>query len=119
MAAAHKTYRAYSMGMKQRLAIAACLLQPRELLVLDEPTNGLDPQGTREVRHLVASLAEGGTTVLVSSHLLTDLAQRNSLDKTASPARKSGIPPGPGNQPVSGAAMMSAKPKMATARRNQ
>ena len=75
LAAAHKTYRAYSMGMKQRLAIAACLLQPRELLVLDEPTNGLDPQGTREVRHLVASLAEGGTTVLVSSHLLTEVEQ--------------------------------------------
>lgn len=74
-AAARKRYRAYSLGMKQRLAIAACLLQPRELLILDEPTNGLDPQGTREVRHLVASLAGGGTTVLVSSHLLAEVEQ--------------------------------------------
>lgn len=74
-AAAAKHYRAYSLGMKQRLAIAGCLLQPRELLVLDEPTNGLDPQGTREVRHLVASLAEGGTTVLISSHLLSEVEQ--------------------------------------------
>ncbi len=74
-AAASKTFRAYSLGMKQRLAIAACLLQPRELLILDEPTNGLDPQGTREVRHLVASLAEGGATVLISSHLLSEVEQ--------------------------------------------
>ena len=56
--------------MRQRLGIAAALLQPRELLVLDEPTNGLDPQGTREVRHLVADLAADGATVFVSSHLL-------------------------------------------------
>lgn len=74
-AAAKKNYRAYSMGMKQRLAIAACLLQPRELLILDEPTNGLDPQGTREVRHLVASLTDGGTTVVISSHLLAEVEQ--------------------------------------------
>lgn len=73
--AASKTYRAYSLGMKQRLAIAAALLRPRDLLVLDEPTNGLDPQGTREVRHIVSSLAEGGTTVLVSSHLLSEIEQ--------------------------------------------
>ena len=70
-----KRYRAYSLGMRQRLAIAAALLQPRELLVLDEPTNGLDPQGTREVRHLVASLAEDGATVLISSHLLSEVEQ--------------------------------------------
>ena len=61
--------------MRQRLAIAAALLMPRELLVLDEPTNGLDPQGTREVRHLVASLASDGTTVFVSSHLLSEVEQ--------------------------------------------
>ena len=72
-AAAAKRYRAYSLGMRQRLAIAAALLQPRDLLILDEPTNGLDPQGTREVRHLVASLATEGTTVLVSSHLLSEV----------------------------------------------
>jgi ABC-2 type transport system ATP-binding protein len=61
--------------MRQRLAIAAALLGPRELLVLDEPTNGLDPQGTREVRHLISSLADEGTTVLVSSHLLSEVEQ--------------------------------------------
>jgi ABC-2 type transport system ATP-binding protein len=75
MAAASKKYRAYSLGMRQRLAIAAALLMPRELLVLDEPTNGLDPQGTREVRTLIASLASEGTTVLVSSHLLSEVEQ--------------------------------------------
>ena len=74
-AAATKRYRAYSLGMRQRLAIAAALLGPRDLLVLDEPTNGLDPQGTREVRHLIASLADEGTTVLVSSHLLSEVEQ--------------------------------------------
>jgi ABC-type multidrug transport system ATPase subunit len=75
VAAANKRYRAYSLGMRQRLAIAAGLLQPRELLVLDEPTNGLDPQGTREVRSLIAALAADGTTVLVSSHLLAEVEQ--------------------------------------------
>jgi ABC-2 type transport system ATP-binding protein len=75
LAAAGKRYRAYSLGMRQRLAIAAALLVPRELLVLDEPTNGLDPQGTREVRHLVASLASEGATVFVSSHLLSEVEQ--------------------------------------------
>jgi ABC-2 type transport system ATP-binding protein len=74
-AAAAKPYRQYSLGMKQRLGLAAALLQPRDLLVLDEPTNGLDPQGTREVRHLVRELAEGGATVLVSSHLLAEIEQ--------------------------------------------
>jgi ABC-type multidrug transport system ATPase subunit len=72
-AAAKKKYRQYSLGMKQRLGLAAALLQPRDLLILDEPTNGLDPQGTREVRHLVRSLAADGTTVLVSSHLLAEI----------------------------------------------
>ncbi|HSU70965.1 MAG TPA: ABC transporter ATP-binding protein [Micrococcaceae bacterium] len=73
--AAGKKVRAYSLGMKQRLGIANALLSPRELLVLDEPTNGLDPQGTREVRSLVRSLAAGGTTVFVSSHLLAEVEQ--------------------------------------------
>ena len=75
LAAAGKRYRAYSLGMRQRLAIAAALLTPKDLLVLDEPTNGLDPQGTREVRQLVGSLAGDGTTVLVSSHLLSEVEQ--------------------------------------------
>ena len=70
-----KRVRAYSLGMKQRLGIAAALLRPRDLLVLDEPTNGLDPQGTREVRGLVRSLAADGTTLLVSSHLLAEIEQ--------------------------------------------
>ena len=74
-AAAGKKYRNYSLGMKQRLGLAAALLQPRDLLILDEPTNGLDPQGTREVRHLVRDLASDGTTVLVSSHLLSEIEQ--------------------------------------------
>lgn len=73
--AARKRYRAYSLGMRQRLAIASALLVPRDLLVLDEPTNGLDPQGTREVRHLVSELASDGATVLVSSHLLSEVEQ--------------------------------------------
>jgi ABC-2 type transport system ATP-binding protein len=74
-AAARKRYRAYSLGMRQRLGIAAALLQPRELLMLDEPTNGLDPQGTREVRALVSALAAEGVTVLLSSHLLSEVEQ--------------------------------------------
>ncbi|WP_432397415.1 ATP-binding cassette domain-containing protein [Pseudarthrobacter sp. L19] len=73
--AAGKPVKAYSLGMKQRLGIANALLAPRELLVLDEPTNGLDPQGTREVRNLVRSLAADGTTVFVSSHLLAEVEQ--------------------------------------------
>ncbi|WP_250447562.1 ABC transporter ATP-binding protein [Actinotalea sp. C106] len=74
-AAAAKPFRQYSLGMKQRLGLAAALLRPRDLLVLDEPTNGLDPQGTREVRHLIRELADAGTTVLVSSHLLAEIDQ--------------------------------------------
>jgi ABC-2 type transport system ATP-binding protein len=73
--AADRRVKAYSLGMKQRLGIAGALLTERDLLVLDEPTNGLDPQGTREVRSLIRSLAEGGTTVFVSSHLLAEIEQ--------------------------------------------
>ena len=75
LAAADKRYRAYSLGMKQRLGIAAALLQPRDLMILDEPTNGLDPQGTREIRSLVKQIAADGTTVFVSSHLLAEVDQ--------------------------------------------
>ena len=74
-AAARKRYRAYSLGMKQRLAIAGSLLRERELIILDEPTNGLDPQGTREVRTLIRQIASDGTTVFVSSHLLPEVEQ--------------------------------------------
>jgi ABC-type multidrug transport system ATPase subunit len=74
-AAAGKRYRKYSLGMRQRLGLAAALLRPRELLVLDEPTNGLDPQGTREVRHLLREASAEGSTVFVSSHLLSEIEQ--------------------------------------------
>ncbi len=74
-AAAGKRFRNYSLGMRQRLGIAAALLQPRQLLILDEPTNGLDPQGTREVRSLVTDLAASGVTVLLSTHLLSEVEQ--------------------------------------------
>ncbi len=74
-AAAGKKAKAYSLGMKQRLGLAAALLQPRRLLVLDEPTNGLDPQGMREIRTLVRELAFDGTTVFLSSHLLDEIEQ--------------------------------------------
>ena len=73
--AARKKVHAYSLGMKQRLGLANALLMRRDLLVLDEPTNGLDPQGTREVRSLIRSFADDGTTVFVSSHLLAEVEQ--------------------------------------------
>lgn len=73
--ASDKRVHAYSLGMKQRLGIANALLQPRDLLVLDEPTNGLDPQGTREVRNLIRSLALEGITIFISSHLLVEIEQ--------------------------------------------
>ncbi|CAL9452849.1 ATP-binding cassette domain-containing protein [Streptomyces sp. enrichment culture] len=73
--ASGKKARAYSLGMKQRLGLAAALLRPRRLLVLDEPTNGLDPQGMREIRALVRELATDGTTVFLSSHLLDEIEQ--------------------------------------------
>jgi ABC-2 type transport system ATP-binding protein len=68
-------YKTYSLGMKQRLGIAAALLSDPELLILDEPTNGLDPQGIVDMRALIRSIADDGPTVLVSSHLLTELQQ--------------------------------------------
>jgi len=74
-AAAEKKAGAYSLGMKQRLGLANALLKPRDLLILDEPTNGLDPQGTREVRHLIRSLADEGITIFLSSHLLVEIEQ--------------------------------------------
>ena len=74
-AAAGKRYRNYSLGMRQRLGLAGALLRPRDLLVLDEPTNGLDPQGTREVRTLVRELGAEGSTVFLSSHLLSEIEQ--------------------------------------------
>jgi ABC-2 type transport system ATP-binding protein len=71
--AARRRYRAYSLGMKQRLGLASALLVPRRLVVLDEPTNGLDPAGTQEVRRIIGELHANGVTVLVSSHLLAEV----------------------------------------------
>ena len=68
-------FKSYSLGMKQRLGIAAALLGDPDLLVLDEPTNGLDPTGIREMRELLRQVAETGLTVLVSSHQLIELEQ--------------------------------------------
>jgi ABC-type multidrug transport system ATPase subunit len=67
--------KAYSLGMRQRLGLAGSLLRRPELLVLDEPTNGLDPQGITEVRSLLLDLHRGGTTVFLSSHLLAEVEQ--------------------------------------------
>jgi ABC-type multidrug transport system ATPase subunit len=67
--------RAYSQGMRQRLAIAAALLPDPELIILDEPTNGLDPAGTAEIRALIRELAAGGRTVLLCSHMLHEVEQ--------------------------------------------
>jgi ABC-type multidrug transport system ATPase subunit len=67
--------RAYSLGMRQRLGLAAALLRSPRLLVLDEPTNGLDPQGIREIRDLLLRLNEAGTTIFLSSHLLAEVEQ--------------------------------------------
>ncbi|WP_232677049.1 ABC transporter ATP-binding protein [Nocardioides sp. R-C-SC26] len=68
-------YRGYSLGMKQRVAIAATLLKDPDLLILDEPTNGLDPAGIREIRETIRGLGEQGTTVLLSSHILAEVQQ--------------------------------------------
>ncbi|MFA0961275.1 ABC transporter ATP-binding protein [Roseivirga sp. BDSF3-8] len=69
----HHSFRSYSLGMKQRLAIAAALLNEPEVLVLDEPTNGLDPKGIAEVRELIKEIASRGVTVLLASHLLDEV----------------------------------------------
>jgi ABC-2 type transport system ATP-binding protein len=74
-AAANRRVKGYSMGMRQRLAIAAALLGDPEVLILDEPTNGLDPPGIRWMRDLVRAEAARGRAVLVSSHLLSEVAQ--------------------------------------------
>lgn len=67
--------RAYSLGMRQRLGLAGALLRTPKLLILDEPTNGLDPRGIREIRDLLIELNEAGTTILLSSHLLGEIEQ--------------------------------------------
>jgi ABC-2 type transport system ATP-binding protein len=78
-AASARPVKSYSLGMRQRLGLAGALLGDPELLVLDEPANGLDPAGVRWLRTVLRSFAEGGGTVLVSSHLLAEVAQ--SVDR--------------------------------------
>ncbi|WP_047547147.1 ABC transporter ATP-binding protein [Psychroserpens sp. Hel_I_66] len=68
----HK-FKTYSLGMKQRLAIASALLNDPEILILDEPTNGLDPQGIHQIRKIIKEIASNGTTILLASHLLDEV----------------------------------------------
>ncbi len=70
--------KAYSLGMRQRLGLAAALMRRPPLLVLDEPTNGLDPQGIRDIRELLVELNDSGTTIFLSSHLLAEIEQMST-----------------------------------------
>jgi ABC-2 type transport system ATP-binding protein len=69
----HSKFKTFSLGMKQRLAIASALLNDPEVLILDEPTNGLDPQGIHEIRSIIRDIAKNGTTILLASHLLDEV----------------------------------------------
>ncbi|NNL83043.1 MAG: ATP-binding cassette domain-containing protein, partial [Winogradskyella sp.] len=69
----NSSFKTYSLGMKQRLAIASALLNDPEILILDEPTNGLDPQGIHQIRSLIKDIAKNGTTILLASHLLDEV----------------------------------------------
>ena len=105
--AADKKVKAYSQGMRQRLAIALALLGEPELLILDEPTNGLDPRGMREIRLLLRRLAEDGTTVFVSSHLLAEVEAM--CDRVGVLARGRLVAEGPPSQLRSGPNRLSVE----------
>ncbi len=72
---AHSSFKSYSMGMKQRLSIAFAILDNPELLIFDEPTNGMDPEGIAEIRSLIIELAKQGKTILLASHMLAEVEQ--------------------------------------------
>ncbi len=69
----HDKFKTYSLGMKQRLSIASALLNDPEMLILDEPTNGLDPKGIHEIRKIIKNIAKQGTTIILASHLLDEV----------------------------------------------
>ena len=73
LARSNSKFQTFSLGMKQRLAIASALLNDPEILILDEPTNGLDPQGIHEIRKIIKEIASNGTTILLASHLLDEV----------------------------------------------
>ncbi len=106
-------YRSYSLGMKQRLGIAAALLPDPELLILDEPTNGLDPAGIVEMRGLIRSFADDGMTVLVSSHLISEIEQ---ICDYVVMIRAGARPPGQRGGPQGDAAKRSSSPLPSTTR---
>jgi ABC-2 type transport system ATP-binding protein len=97
---ANDRVKGYSLGMRQRLGIAAALLKDPELLILDEPANGLDPAGIKEVRELLRSLGDEGRTVFVSSHILSEV--RQTCDRVAILTRGRCVALGPVEEVLSG-----------------
>lgn len=106
-AAADRKYKGYSLGMRQRLGLAAALLHKPALLILDEPTNGLDPAGMREVRELLRGLAADGTTVFLSSHLLHEVEQ--VCDRVAVLSQGRVVAEGPVRELLQGSSVVRAR----------